>query len=408
LLNEEHRILVTDAERGSAVSIIRSLGRRGWRVFPAASRADSPGFRSRLASEPVLYPSPRSDPDAFVAAIIEAVRRLGIELVIPVSDEAILPLVTARERVERECRLALPSSRALETAHDKLATFELAAKLGVETPRTRVVRTVAEALRLQPGLGWPVVLKPRWSRVLDGSRIEAFEVSYASDEAELAARMQHFAGRCDILLQEYCPGRGCGIELLLDRGRPVAAFQHVRIRELPVTGGASCLRASAPLDPALLRYATQLLAAVDWTGLAMVEFKVGPGGPVLMEINGRVWGSLPLAVRAGVDFPRLLGELYLGGGSSGNAGPSGDYTVGLRGRDLGLDLLWIGSVLLQRRRHFDLPFPPRRRGLSALCGLLDPTIRPDVLSLTDPLPGLSELALIARNLRSKLTKELPA
>ena len=116
MLNHEHRILVTDAERGSAVSIIRSLGRAGWRVFPASSRADSPGFRSRFASDPVLYPSPRDDPKAFVTAIIEAVRRHAIELVIPVSDEVILPLVAARERVERECRLALPSSQALATA----------------------------------------------------------------------------------------------------------------------------------------------------------------------------------------------------------------------------------------------------------------------------------------------------
>ena len=94
MLNATHRILVTDAERGSAVSIIRSLGRLGWRVFPAASRADSPGFRSRLASEPVLYPSPSDDPDAYVAAILEAVRRLGVELVIPVSDAAFVEAVT--------------------------------------------------------------------------------------------------------------------------------------------------------------------------------------------------------------------------------------------------------------------------------------------------------------------------
>jgi len=402
LLRAGHRVLVTDAEAGSAVAIIRSLGRAGCQVFPAGSRAGSPGFHSRYASERVVCPAARDDPNGFVDAILEAVRRLDIELVIPVSDESILPLLAARQRVERECQLALPDAKALETSRDKLATFDLASQVGVEASRTRLVRTASEALAAQPELGWPVVLKPRWSRVLEGSRIRKFEVSYASNAVELADRMQR-AGGCDILLQEYSPGTGCGIELLLDRGRPLAAFQHNRIREVPVTGGASCLRVSAPLDPALLGRATRLLEALEWTGLAMVEFKVGPDGPVLMEINGRVWGSLPLAVHAGVDFPRLLLELCLGERPQATANP--DYVVGMRGRDLGGDLLWIGSVLLQRRRHPGLPFPSRRRGLMALFSLLNPTIRADVQSLTDPLPGLWQLGWIARNLRSKLGED---
>ena len=43
----------------------------------------------------------------------------------------------------------------------------------------------------------------------------------------------------------------------------------------------------------------------------MAEFKVNPrtGGWVLIEINGRFWGSLPLTIAAGADFPRYLYEL---------------------------------------------------------------------------------------------------
>ena len=40
----------------------------------------------------------------------------------------------------------------------------------------------------------------------------------------------------------------------------------------------------------------------------MVEFKLDArdGVAKLMEINGRFWGSLQLAVDAGVDFPAIL------------------------------------------------------------------------------------------------------
>ncbi len=46
----------------------------------------------------------------------------------------------------------------------------------------------------------------------------------------------------------------------------------------------------------------------------MVEFKADArtGTPYLMEINGRFWGSLQLAIDAGVDFPAILVAAALG------------------------------------------------------------------------------------------------
>ena len=67
-------ILVTDASRGSAISIIRSLGRRGWRVIAADSDPKSLGFRSRFVQGTVVYPKPESAPQALVAALREAVQ----------------------------------------------------------------------------------------------------------------------------------------------------------------------------------------------------------------------------------------------------------------------------------------------------------------------------------------------
>lgn len=69
------------------------------------------------------------------------------------------------------------------------------------------------------------------------------------------------------------------------------------------------------MDEALYERTINLLDAFGWSGVAMVEYKVDErsGEPVLMEINGRFWGSLQLAVDAGVDFPRLLAEINLGG-----------------------------------------------------------------------------------------------
>jgi predicted ATP-grasp superfamily ATP-dependent carboligase len=66
-------------------------------------------------------------------------------------------------------------------------------------------------------------------------------------------------------------------------------------------------------DPELLQGSERLLAELAFTGVAMVEFRRSPGGAAfLMEVNPRLWGSLQLAIDAGLDFPSLLVALHQG------------------------------------------------------------------------------------------------
>ncbi len=111
-----------------------------------------------------------------------------------------------------------------------------------------------------------------------------------------------------------------------------------------------------------------------------------------MEINGRIWGSLPLAVKSGMDFPARLADLYLGGGMATNGRPATDYRVGVRSRNLELEVVWIGSTLRGNRRYPFLPAPRRREAVTAAARLVLPGDGFDILSLDDPRPGLVELA----------------
>jgi predicted ATP-grasp superfamily ATP-dependent carboligase len=340
-----------------------------------------------------------------VDALLRRARRGDVDLVMPVSDAVILPLSAARARFAEHTRLALPDEEALAAVISKERTLELAAGLGIPAPRTETVRTMREALAAGPKLGWPLVIKPNASRQYSGEAIEHFTVSYASGPSDLAERMARLEGRCPVLLQEYHRGAGYGVELLLHEGRPLAAFQHQRLREVPLTGGASALRRSVPLDPVLLDHSARIMRELRWTGLAMVEFRVGERGPVLMEINGRAWGSLPLAVRSGMDFPARLVELLLEGPPPEETPCAQTYRTGVQGRNLRLDLVWTASVLLQRRRYACLPIPARSAGLLALLGLLDPRVKCDNLTLDDPWPVLAGLSETLALFRSKLGED---
>jgi predicted ATP-grasp superfamily ATP-dependent carboligase len=395
-------VLVTDAGRGSAISIIRSLGRKGFRVIAADADARSPGFRSRYAVDQLIYPSPESAPRELVAALLRTACDRKVDLIIPVTDAVILPLAESRAKFRDVCQVAMPEATALDVVTNKLKTLELAERLQVPAPRTALVDTVQEALERGPALGWPIVLKPQKSRLYrEQAVIEAFTVCYAENPERLAEQMARFEGRCAVLLQEYYQGSGQGVELLMHEGKPLAAFQHKRLREVPLNGGASAFRESVPLDQDHYTHSVRLLEAEGWTGLEMVEIKVGSEGPKLMEINGRVWGSLPLAVRSGMDFPARLAELYLYGPPA--ALPTASrYRVGVRARNLELDMLWIASVLRGKRRYPFLGIPSRREGLAALLGLLNPSSKFDILSLEDPRPGLAEIVKIVGKFGGKL------
>jgi predicted ATP-grasp superfamily ATP-dependent carboligase len=402
--NSDHlSVLVTDASRGSAISIIRSLGRKGIHVIAADTTCQCLGFHSRYTRETFVYPPPEIAPFDFVDSLAYAARHKQIDLIIPVTDAAILPLSEGRKKFEGICQLCIPEPAALELVTNKKKTLDLASRLGVPIPKTCVAYSLEEALAGSNQMGWPLVLKPIVSRKLHEKKsIESYSVSYANDLEQLSGQMGFFEGRCPVLLQEYYPGIGCGVELLLFQGLPRAVFQHKRIREIPINGGASSFRESVVINPDLYDYAVRMMQALCWTGLAMVEFKIGKDGPKLMEINGRVWGSLPLAVLSGMDFPALLADLYFSDPLEDPSNLLRDYKVGVRARNLELDILWILTVLKGKKRYPFLPMPGRGEAVKALIALMNPGYRFDILSLDDPLPGLFEIRKIIQKVGKKI------
>lgn len=399
------RVLVTDARRGSALAFIRSLGRRGDHVIAADSTTPSAGLRSRYAAGRVRYPAPTVDPAATGDALVRAAHDHGIELIVPITDEVILAVRDRLAELPVGCQVAIPDAAVARVVNDKQATVDLAVSLGVPVPHGLMGESPAAIRTAAERLGYPVVLKPVTSRVRgETGGVRQHAVMYALDAADLE-RSLGALGDIAVLVQRYWPGEGQGVELLLDHGRPVAAFQHRRLREVPVTGGASSLRESVPLDPTLFAHAARLLGALDFHGLAMVEFRVGPDGPALMEVNGRVWGSLPLAVAAGMDFPARLVDLYRPDATSDGSGSTAtatDYVPGVRARNLELDLIWIGSVLRGSQRASIGSWPPRRAAVRAIVDLISPGIQDDVLAWSDPAAGAAELVRIAAKVLTKV------
>jgi predicted ATP-grasp superfamily ATP-dependent carboligase len=207
------------------------------------------------------------------------------------------------------CRLPLASAETIALAADKATVLQTAERLGIPIPRTLLVDGPEPSEATLAGLNWPIVVKARRSRMRTSSGWVASSVAYAPGPAELARVLRALPAEAfPAILQERIEGPGMGVFMCYQRGRPVAVFGHRRLREKPPSGGVSVLSESIAIPDDARCFASRLLDELKWQGVAMVEFKVDSrdGVPKLMEVNGRFWGSLQLAIDAGVDFPNIL------------------------------------------------------------------------------------------------------
>ncbi len=305
-------VLVTDGEQRAALATVRSLGRAGYRCLVGSTSGRSLAGASRYAAREAMVPDPGATPTAHSDAIRDLVVEEGVELVIPISEPSILSLLPERDRIP--AAIPFPSLATFQAICDKGRVLREAVEVGIGVPGQVELRSADEGRELE--LDFPLVLKPGRSvyTAPDGTRAKV-GVRWARSRAELRAALEAYpAAAYPLLVQEAIEGPGVGVFVLLHEDRLLARFSHRRLREKPPSGGVSVLRQSEPMDTALLDRSLALLERFGWSGVAMVEYKVDrrTGEAHLMEINGRLWGSLQLAIDAGVDFPRLLADVSFG------------------------------------------------------------------------------------------------
>ena len=390
---EPDRVLVLGKDDRSVLAILRSLGRRGHRVELAWHDPDSIVPRSRYCHATHALPHPDAEPEGWLAPIEALLARERFDLVVPADDPSTLALAARRAELAAHALLALPNELALEIAFDKLRTWELARALALPVPRQLAGVDASGLEAAARELGWPVVLKPR-SAWRFGSKKWEHAVKKAYHAHELRALWRGLRGLDEVLLQENVPGRGVGVEVLAWEGEVLLAFQHERLHE-PPRGGGSTYRRSVALDPELRSATEALCARLELSGVAMVEFRRdAPSGRWwLIEINARFWGSLPLALRAGADFPRALHELHVEGKRRFAPG----YRTGLTARNLRRDLWWQLENQRTDPRDPTLARVGAGRLLRELGAIVTLREGVDAWAWDDPRPGAVELARLARD-----------
>jgi predicted ATP-grasp superfamily ATP-dependent carboligase len=309
-------VLVTDAQAMGPIAVIRSLGRAGYPVHACAESERALGLHSRFAARSIVCPAYKTE--AFLPWLREYIAREKISAIVP--SEGFL--LAVRGDIE-EFLPILPLSRDPRVIFEGLSKCDLFEAFGGGTlpnqalahlPRSFLVRN-EEEIPVESEwnrIGSPFFIKVDACHSRTGQQGSKVHRVSAVSEAQECVR-NSLRGYHKVLVQGFVSGWGVGAFVLLWEGKLLAQFMHRRLHEVPHTGGASSFRESW-WNTEIRDDALSKLNAIRWQGVAMMEYRLNPstGEFFLLEMNGRFWGSLHLALYAGVDFPRMLLDAFHG------------------------------------------------------------------------------------------------
>ncbi|MFM2092968.1 MAG: Low molecular weight protein-tyrosine-phosphatase wzb [Planctomycetota bacterium] len=391
------RVLILGNDDRVVLAIARSLGRQGLEVHLAWHSPHCLARRSRYIRQTFSLPVCNGPSAAWRDALCEHLDKYDYDLVIPCNESSVVPLQRHAESFRRYSNIYLLDHDHFRLTFDKPECCALAERLGVCMPRTRPIAPTDRAEDLVRDLQLPIVVKPH--STFNGQQ-QANLVRRANTVEELTGILGDSTPEEASLAQECFIGTGVGIELIARDGKILSAFQHRRLHESIEFG--SSYRKSVSVNPELLEASAKLMGAIGYTGVAMVEFVFNyqTGRWVFLEINGRFWGSLPLAVAAGADFPYYLYQLRVEGRREFPA----SYRTDVYCRNLMLDFQGMRSRSRTDGHPRQVSWLTPLRDLAIVCSGHDHL---DNLTCDDPVPGLVELVRVTGQFFRKLARKVP-
>lgn len=374
-------ILEEGYSRG-ALAATRGLAAAGWTVGIGSPHPLGLAASSRHARRHHSVPEAWRSKGAFVDAANEAIASGGYQVVFGAGEAEVLALSLHRERVR--ATVPLTNHEDVLRALDKVALSDEAKGVGLAVPE--LIPATTEAVAAQRG---PVVVKARFHANAEVDGAPPRQDTNVVDPPQLGPRVAEMrASGADVYLQDYLSGSLVAYTVVCDRDHQVVAEVQQRALEIwPPRAGASARAITTLVDRKLAGRVQELLRKLRWFGLAEMQFVVPAGGePHLIDLNGRFYGSLALALAAGVNLPAIWGALALGEGvpSRSTARPGSRYQ-------------WLGGDL-----RVALAGPRARRAASLAAAVAAaPGSSHSVWSPSDPKPTAVYLRRLLREMSDK-------
>ena len=292
------RVIITDCKYKMSLAPLWELHRAGYDTV-CGEYADVPEkdlLGSRSGSCGALLRWPRED----CAAKNIAAACSASDVILPVG-RATLQSFAEHPELKEHNPFLVSDPDTLAWADDKARIWKLAEELDIPVPGTVFLPEGTAPEDFAAQVRYPCIIKYRNGEALGLKSYERYSIA-RSEDAFVRAYRRMDAISASPLIQDYLGGQDVGVAVVMDgQSRPVDFLCYVSDREYPLSGGPTCLCRTV-FDRKLLRYACDLLQAIRFRGIAMLDFKGSVERPFLLEINPRLWGSAALAAVSGSTF----------------------------------------------------------------------------------------------------------
>ena len=297
-----------------SVAVARSLGRRGIPVWLLANHP-LPKF-SRYIQRRFDWPG-AEHPDG-VSSIVDLATQHNLAgwVLIAAGDEDMRMIAQHHALLSAHYRVPTPNWDAIQWIYDKRLTYQRAASLGIDFPRSFQPHDRDEVAQID--CRFPVILKPAFRKGSDEfTQAKAWKAETREDLLTLYQKAAALIGNDTIIVQEWIPGTGTSqfsYAGLMQHGEPIASLVARRTRQYPIDFGRSSTFVETIECAEVEELACRFLKSIDYTGVVEVEFKHDQrdGRYKLLDVNGRFWTWCGIGARAGVDFPYLAWRQAIG------------------------------------------------------------------------------------------------
>jgi predicted ATP-grasp superfamily ATP-dependent carboligase len=389
------RVLAIVGDTQVGLWVVRSLGRHGLTVFTVCASHQGLAAYSKYSRGAWAIENGPTSPE-FLDEVETLARELDVGSIMTIAEGYHQALIRGRDRFEPRIRVLSPPAEAFDKATDKHFMHGLCERLGVPVAKGTTLDKLMEAG--VDGFQFPLVMRNSRQNDRHAHARAPWKAAYADDRTQLENLYQSVREIAfNVLVQEYHPGAEDHVQVLMHRGEAFMAGEYIGEHHMPLAGGVTVQRVTCRHEP-VIQDAVRLLKALDWEGIAGVQFHYDPATDkyIFLEINPRFIGGLPTVIMAGFHAPFLLWQSHFEPEKMRRHA----YRLGLKTRILGGDANWMLGILRGD------PLPPGQKRPSKLAAVASflwncgPWTKEDTFNLRDIKPFFVDLRQMLTRLRS--------
>lgn len=298
------RVLVMDGGGKQTLAMVRGLKNIGCHVTVLCNTKMDTCYTSNKPDERIVNPNLLMRNEETLKFLLDLVSTGKYDVLMPIGELSTNFVTEHEAEFSKYVKLACAPCDTYIKAFNKQITFDTAIENNIPCPYTRHSKqSIEDYLNT---CHFPIIIKPRQG--LGSIGFHKFE----KKEDFWPYLKDYNLNPDNYVVQEFVNYQDrISANLFLDKEENICTSYAVdALRWFPIDAGAGVLSETVDAHD-VLKYAGDLLKALNWKGFAQVAFMMDKdtGEPRLQEINGRIPASIKMAYMLGYNISRQMLEM---------------------------------------------------------------------------------------------------